>query len=353
MASQGASAMTGIVRRLRDAIGVLVYDVMRYRRALARSGARFRSDAAGWISLRNRSERLLADPGLPGLRCDWIWGSNLHAPGVLPGLGRKMMRASLAEWPIEFENKPRAPEGDVRISFIFAHGGKDRLPQLKRTIRSIFAQKEVAIEVVVIDQSPTPLLFELPMAVIYRHVVKPAGAPEWHKTWAYNIGARVAKGSILVFHDGDVCVPTSYAREIVDTIEGRGFAAASLQRFLYYLDPSDTQRVEHIDSLGVRLTPERVFQNWKGGTIAIKSDAFASIGGFDEGFDGWGGEDAEFYDRCAAIGHCRFGYLPFVHLWHPAQPSKSGAQRNQNMEFFQNKMLVPREQRIERLRQSR
>ena len=67
------------------------------------------------------------------------------------------------------------------------------------------------------------------------------------------------------------------------------------------------------------------------------------------GFVNWGGEDAEFYDRCAEVGHCRHGYLPFVHLWHPPQPSKYGKQREENIDFFQRRMEIPRQERIRRL----
>ncbi len=339
------------LRRLHDLAGVLVRDVGRYRRALARSGPGFRSDPRGWISLSNRIERLVSDEGLPGVRCDWTWGSALHAPGVLPGLSRQLMRAALAEWPIEFANRPGLVAETPKVSFIFAHSGRDRLTQLVLTIRSIYAQREVPCEVVVVDQSPMPLLAALPVPLTYRHLTKEAGAPEWQKTLAFNVGARLAKGSILVFHDGDVCVPTAYARELVESIDGRGFAAASLQRFLFYLDPSDTRRCEDSDGFDAGITPGSVAQNWKGGTIAITRDGFQAIGGFDERFTGWTGEDVEFFDRCLALRHCRNGYLPFVHLWHPPQPSKSGLQRERNLAFFQNVMTEPRAERIQRLRQ--
>lgn len=338
--------------RLRDMAGVLVRDVGRYRRALAHSGSHRRSDPRGWISLCNRIERLQFEEGVPGVLCDWTWGSALHAPGVLPSLARSLMRASLEEWPIAFANRPRQVSSEPKLSFIFAHAGPERLPQLKRTIRSVFAQVDVPCEVVVVDQSPTPLLEALPTGVSYRHLAKPAGAP-WHKTWAYNIGAKLARAPILVFHDGDICVPALYAQELLSVIDGKRYRAASLQRFLYYLDGDDSASVERLDSLSPSLTPEMVFQNWKGGTIAIDRDAFEEIGGFDESFKGWGGEDFEFFDRCAEVGHCRAGYLPFVHLWHAAQPSKSGRERDENVAHFRAKMEVPRQLRIEKLRQGR
>lgn len=337
-----------MMQRLSDLPGVIVRDIVRYRRAFAHSGSGFRSDRQGWISLCNRIERLIPDSDGPGMCCDWLWGSALHAPSVIPSLGHRIMQASLQEWPIVFADRPIVQAGFPCISFIFAHAGLERLPQLKRAIRSIYAQIDVPCEVVVVDQSPEPIIGGLPTPIIYRHLERPAGSP-FHKTWLYNAGARLARSPILVFHDGDVCVPELYANELLRAF-ARGFGAASLQRFLYYLGPADTARTEVADRFLPDFTPQLVFQNWKGGTIAITRDAFAAIGGYDEEFIGWGGEDAEFYDRCAEVGHCRSGYLPFVHLWHPPQPSKSGAQRDANIDFFRRRMDTPRRERIARLR---
>jgi hypothetical protein len=310
------------LRRMHDLPGVLLRDVPRYRRALARSGRGRRSDAEGWISLCNRIEQLRVATDGPGVECNWVWGSALHATGVLPVLGRQLLRAALCEWPIAFATQPRVTSDTPLLSFVFAHGGVDRLPQLQRTIRSIFAQQDVPCECIVVDQSPTPLLGQLPAPVVYRHLAKDGVPSGWHKAWAYNIGARLARGRILVFHDGDVCAPEGYAREIVATIEQRGYAAASLQRLLFYLSPEDTHCLERNDEIQSGFTPIMAYQNWKGGTIAIARDAFIGLGGFDEGFVDWGGEDDEFYDRCGALGHRRAGYLPFVHLWHPPQPDR-------------------------------
>lgn len=338
------------LRQLRDLPGVLMLDLPRYRRALAHSGDGFRSDPRGWISLRNRMEHLVSTPNLPGVRCDWIWGSDLHAPSVLPQLGRLVMTRAFKEWPIRFANEPRVVAKRPLISFVFAHSGETRLPQLRRTIFSLFAQVDVSCEIVVVDQSPISQRGAMPLPITYRHLPRDSGNTEFHKTWAYNEGARLAKGSILVFHDGDVCAPTEYAAELVSALHDMDFAAASLQRFLFYLDPEDSKRVDVAEVLENGIKPTKVFQNWKGGSIAIRRDAFAAIGGFDEEFVGWGGEDAEFYDRCLAVGHCRSGYIPFVHLWHPPQPSKSGLQREENVAFFRSKMEIPRETRIQALR---
>jgi hypothetical protein len=308
-----------ISRKLRDMPGVFLRDLPRYRRALAHSGAGRSSELDGWISLCNRIEQLSRVEGQRGVACDWPWGSGLHAPEVLPSLGRKLMRASLEEWPIRFAPEPAAA-GVPRVSFIFAHAGVERLSQLVRTIQSVFAQS-IPCECIVVDQSPEPLLRDLPAGIVYRHLAKQNVRAGWHKSWAYNVGARIARSPILVFQDGDVCPPVEYAAEIARVI-GREYAAASLQRLLFYLDFADTLHLDQTGAIGPEFTPTTAFQNWKGGTIAVAREAFESIGGFDEGFVDWGGEDDEFYDRCASIGHCRAGFLPFVHLWHPPQPDR-------------------------------
>lgn len=307
------------LRWLRDLPGVALRDLPLYRRAFAHSGPGFRSDPSGWTALSNRTEPLRRAG--PGYQCDWPWGSELRAAAVLPPLARRLMHLALAEWPIAFCDAPRA--GAPQVSFIFAHAGRDRLPQLRQTIRAVFAQ-DLPCEVVVVDQSETQLLAELPAAVRYRHLAKDAIAPGWYKSWAYNIGARLATAPILVFHDGDTLPPVAYAREIVTTIRERGFAAASLQRFLFYLNPSDSIDVQRCDACA-GATPTMVFQNWKGGTIAIEREAFLASGGYDESFVNWGGEDDEFYDRVSDVGHCRDGYLPFVHLWHAPQAQRYSA----------------------------
>ena len=334
--------------RLRQLMGVAVLDWPHFQKVLWEPTSAGQATAPGWVALHNRIEQLSTNPHGPGVRCDWQWGSELHACTVWPSLGRQLMRKALHDWPIKFANIPPRSSGP-RVSFIFAHGGRSRLPQLQRTIQSVFAQQEVEIECVVVDQSPVPLIGELPAQVVYRHLSKEGVPSGWHKSWAYNVGARLASGEILVFQDGDICVPQRYGAEVARTILKEGYDAASLQRFLFYLDPQATRQMDVIDHPNLRQNPERVFQNWKGGTIAVRRDAFFSLGGFDEGFVDWGGEDDEFFDRCSAVRHCRFGFLPFVHLWHRPQPDRKVSDNPNISQIMPWRMQLPVGDRIAEL----
>ena len=338
-----------LLRRIRDLPMVVLRDLPDYRRALAKSGTAYQNHPDGWISVCNRIESLVPANDGPGVRCDWIWGSALHAAEVMPWLGREIFRVAESEWPIRFASQPRECHETPKVTFIFAHGGNERLPQLRRTLQSIHAQEGVACECIVVDQSPIPAVARLPGPVTYRHLSKDGVAKGWHKAWAYNVGARLARGSILIFHDGDICVPARYATEVVRAIDGRGYGAASLQRFLFYLSAADTEQVYRDMALSGAAIPSSVFQNWKGGTIAIERNAFFRIGGFDEGFVDWGGEDDEFYDRCAEVGHCRAGYLPFVHLWHPPQALRHASDNINTGRVLPARLATPRVDRVAEL----
>jgi len=334
-------------RRLRELAGVAVKDAPRYLRALYGRGSSPNGDPL-WNALCNRREQVELNPDGPGLRCQWKWGTDLHGCQVVPAWGRKLMHLALRIWPIRFADEPLSDSG-ARISFLFAHRGRERLSQLKQTLRSVLAQSGVQVECIVADLSPEPVCESLPEAVRVLRVPAAAESDDWHKAWAFNLAARQASGDILVFQDGDVCVPDQYGRELVSTLWDRGYDVASIQRFLFYLDEAST--AEFAGSTKRQgLTPIRVRQNWKGGTIAVRRDAFFALGGFDEGFVDWGGEDDEFFDRCGALGHCRFGYLPMIHLWHPPQSGRLAADNPNTKIVLPARCRIPATQRIAELR---
>lgn len=333
-----------LLTRIREASGVALYDWLRFKKALNRPS----SDVNGWNSICNRMEHLTPNPAGPGVRCDWRWGNHIHACRVFPSLGRQLLHSALREWPIRFAKTPTPCRGP-RISFLFAHSGRDRIKQLRRVIDSVFAQRDIDVECIVVGQSPSPVQGLLPNEVVYRHLDKSHLKRGWYKSWAYNVGARIASGEILVFQDGDICMPDRYGTEVARAILQNGYDVASLQRFLFYLSPQSSARLESANSIDGRIAPDLVYQNWKGGTIAVRRQAFFDLGGFDEGFVDWGGEDDEFYDRCSAVRHCRFGYLPFVHLWHKPQPDRRATNNPNIATAMPSRMQMPAPSRIEEL----
>ena len=86
-----------------------------------------------------------------------------------------------------------------------------------------------------------------------------------------------------------------------------------------------------------------------GGSIAISRQTFFEIGGFDEAFLGWGGEDNEFWDRAQSRRVWPYAYLPFVHLWHELQSGKKSDQKP-TLDLYKLKSQIPVWERIADLR---
>lgn len=298
---------------LRQRLGALAIDWPRYERAI--HGA--------WERIHNRDERLLVAPQGRGVACQWQWTSDLHVTRVFPRLGIRLMRRALAEWPIAFADSPVEHHDAPDVSFVIGHRGHERVPQLLATLGTLAAQQGVGCECVVVEQSVKPEVRErLPAWVRYVHTPLPVVDLPYCRSWALNVGARIATGRLVVFHDNDMLVPERYALELWQRHRA-GFEVVNLKRFIFYLSQAHSQEIQAARRVTTSRAPEATVQNLEaGGSIAVDRDAFLALGGYDEAFVGWGGEDNEFYERAVTRKTWPFAYLPIVHLWHAPQPRK-------------------------------
>jgi hypothetical protein len=325
----------------RQVVGAALLDVPRLLpRLLTRSG---------WVGFGNRHDELRTAPSGKGVYCVDRWSSELHVCHVFPVLGAFLLRRALREWPISMTRSlpsELAPE----ITFVVPFRGAARLPALRATIASLCAQREVAVECVVVEQDAQAYAVDLPAGV--RHVHLPDGG-EWRKSRALNVGVSHSRAPIVICHDADILVPDDYARQAREVLDS-GFDVAQLGRLLFYLDASVTADVIAGRSLVGHQRPFRAKQNWPGGSIVIRRSTYLDLGGFDESFTGWGGEDNEFFDRCLSRPFWRYGYLPFVHLWHADQGEKIDAQAREHARTrLEQALRRDRLKRIETLRSRR
>lgn len=314
---------------LRHRLGALLYDWLPFELRLRRD----------WTHIRNRNERVDIDAS--GVRCEWRWTSDLHLARVFPSTGRRLMRRAFADWPIARADTI-AETDSPRVSFIIGHRGTERLPHLLATIGSIGAQSDTPVECIVVEQSVRPESQErLPAGVRYIHTPVAASDP-YCRSCAFNAGARHARGEVLILHDNDIVVPRRYATAALDAIRS-GFDFANLIRFLFYI--RDAQ-------MTLEAPPERVVQNTQGGSIVARRDAYFDIGGYDEDFIGWGGEDNDFWDRASTRRVQTHSLVPMVHLHHASQPEKNLGDRAPAVARYRELEGIPPDERIARLRET-
>lgn len=335
------------IRRLRQWLGVFCFDWSRYREYILDDGHK-------WIQICNRNERLEAGPDGLGAMCLWQWSTPLHAPSMMPSLGRQLMQRALLDYPITMRPRPtdRGADAVPEVSFIIGHRGTERLPNLLATLDSIAAQEGPAFECLVVEQADVPEIPDhLPSWVQYHFCQSQTKGALYNRSLAFNVGARNAKGKLLVVHDNDMPVPTCYAKEMVARWNA-GAKVINLKRFIFYLNERDSKAIMESRRICRGLIPDMVLQNLTGGgSLGVDSDWYFAVGGHDEGFVGWGGEDVEFWDRATSEGGL-YGYamMPIVHLWHRPQPDKTGQKDSNAMRRLEAVSQLPVAQRIENLR---
>lgn len=315
--------------------------------AIGRDGLRFERLVRGrWELIHNRFETISTDAD-GGVRCEWRWTSPVDYCRFVPGADARLLRAALRRWPVAFGDSP--PEAPPEVTFLIGHRGTSRLPHLLATLRSIAAQRGAAVECVVVEQSHVrEAAGELPAWVRYVHQPVPEGAP-YNRSATFNLGAASARGRILVLHDNDMLVPVRYAAEVVRLADA-GWEAIDLKRFIFYFTTRSSEEVLRDQTVRGDERSEVVIQNLHGGSVAVSRQGFEAIGGFDESFVGWGGEDLDFWDRAEILRATRFGYLPIVHLWHAPQPEKARPDGAPAVQRYEELAAISPHERIAALR---
>ncbi len=351
-----------ILRQIRLLVGAIIFDLFPFLQKVFQIPRRKQGNH--WVYLKNRNEVISVSDKVDGVRCDWSNTSVLHATSVFPYLSGLLIKRMVTDWPfllpeinarsqLKKDVSSEPPSRRERVSFVIGHSGSERLQHLLFTLRSIAGQVDCDLECIVVEQSIRPMLAEvLPNWIKYLHIPTTGANCLYNRSRGFNVGARACTGEILVLHDGDILVPSAYAKEIVQSLQ-LGYQVTNLKRFIAFLDKSSTGTLFESSELPEKLYAEKIMANATGGgSIAITRKAYWELGGMDEDFEGWGGEDTEFWDRCSVLNVNHFGYLPLLHLWHPPQTGKAeieGLSRS-TIDTFRQKMEMPKEHRIRLLK---
>ncbi|MGI5530385.1 glycosyltransferase family 2 protein [Streptomyces syringium] len=147
----------------------------------------------------------------------------------------------------------------------------------------------------------------------------------FNKSWAVNVGARTVPDSVpyLCVLDADILVDRSFVRRNVDRIATGAHGTHLPFRWSLSLDePSSLRAIHARTAAGLPDVPESTLRGLllrepPGGCVWVRTEVFHGVGGFDERYEGWGGEDDDVIARLtAAAGVVRFED-PLLHLNHP------------------------------------
>lgn len=188
-------------------------------------------------------------------------------------------------------------------------------------------------EVIVVEQDDAPRL-EGPLPHPQcRHVFAYNPGP-FNKGWGFNVGVRHARFNAYAFGDADVIT----GDVVIDAIHylAQGYQAVKPYRRLVDLDEAQSARVR-AGEFDWQPAPESQALNregigeflvFAGGLFLMTRTGFARVGGWDERFLGWGGEDDAMSYK---IERSRMPALELdartaVHLYHPRPPESTSGQ---------------------------
>ena len=171
------------------------------------------------------------------------------------------------------------------------------------------------LDVIVVEQDNRSR-FSPPPGV--RHVFARSTRP-YNRSWGFNVAYRESESPFLIFGDSDIVMNTGEFKLSLDASENLDVVSPYSSVLDLTLQESmlDFDGMAKIARFG-RGEADNQKINLCGGVVIFSRNAFERVGGWDEDFIGWGGEDDMMSFKVSAAG-LRTATMPFrcYHLWHP------------------------------------
>ncbi|MFH9294108.1 glycosyltransferase [Streptomyces sp. NPDC017520] len=255
--------------------------------------------------------RLLVQPGAPGRP-----GPDGEVPGAEDLVAAAARKPHRGDHPVD---------AAVVIPFRAPDDATGRVHNLAAVLNALADQSHPRdrYRVIVVESDSRPRWRDLFADACDAYVFAPDHG-RFNKSWTVNVGvvhgARPAE--LLCVLDGDILVDRDFVGRAVERFARPGTQAHWPFEDMLFLDPSASSRAVRARCLDGAPEPGQdrlrgvVLRRPPGGCVWLREDLFTRIGGMDERFCGWGGEDQDFVWRAERYGPMDRHGDPLVHLHH-------------------------------------
>ncbi|WP_369214092.1 galactosyltransferase-related protein [Streptomyces flavofungini] len=268
----------------------------------------------------------------------------IPAPDAIPGPAARPAqeaehRSQPAPVPVPVTGLPQAPQVHIVIPFRDREQGS-RTRNLLACLAALARQEGGPghrVTIVETDDRPRGRALLEPLADRYVFAHKDG---LFNKSWAVNVGFVSGQGDLpyVCVLDTDILVDRHFTARGVQRLRSGPFATHLPFTWPLYLDEPSTRRaIEHEEGD----VPDAVLRGMllrepPGGCVWTSAEVFGGVGGFDERFEGWGGEDDDVVARLAAAAPLGRYEDRLLHLNHtrPAMTTGDGQPFNGHIELM-------------------
>ncbi|MFY1693399.1 glycosyltransferase [Plantactinospora sp. WMMB782] len=223
----------------------------------------------------------------------------------------------------------RSPNPPTVLVVVPFRDGRADAVRLRNALACLRALADQALprhryHVTVVESDSRPRWREAVHPLADTYLFAPKDGP-FNKAWTVNVGVRNSpvRTDLVCVLDADILVDRHFLLRNGARFLHAGVGALLPYRNALYLDPAASRRAIARRCLEAAPSAEReslrgfALRSPSGGCVWLRTELFHRVGGLDERFEGWGGEDDDFAIRLGLWAALERYSDTLLHLYHP------------------------------------
>jgi predicted glycosyltransferase involved in capsule biosynthesis len=224
-----------------------------------------------------------------------------------------------------------------KISYIIGHksNSKERCYNLDFVCKWIKNNFEIS-EIIVVEQSPSIGISNSTLDYIDK-VISFENKNKFKRSLGFNLGYKNSNldSEVFIFADNDIIFSTEAFSECLNFTKKIKGAASPYHEVI---NLEKDYKININDNINFHYANNNTRGGFAGGVIFIHRNSFEKIGGWDERFIGWGGEDNHFEEKIKKMNIPIFLFkkYPAYHLYHEVDDNSKNPFYEDNLKLFKD-----------------